>query len=453
MEDTPEDRVPPAPFAGIPRVVFVFILLILLELVVAQSLTLFPRVPMIDFYQYWGVAAARRLSVETLGPPYTDPSRYRTVLTDYAASSGQSKIARFKPPSFTATPFAYMLFAVFPLDYTRAAFLFHVFQLLLFVTAVMLVGRVYRYPRSSLVCLAFLLVLGSGPLSSDLRLGNLGCFQLFALAGILAVVDRLPQVSRTAVPGALALSGLTLLILIKPSVMLVVAVMALHLWLAHGTRFFAIAALPALGCAIAAVITSCMYFGSWSVWNEWYGMVFGADPYRLAVDPASGNYSTTRLLSLWIKADVWLVVALVAGAAIVSLRAVATPSVNAEVGPGATTPKQPGLARVLRDPHLAMAIGVTLTTALSPLFWYHYYLIVLIPGLWLLNAPPGRVYLPLWGLAALVLSSGLLNVLFIPLGWTGAVEIGAALSWVPLWVGTLLRISRAGSPVSSGVSS
>ncbi|PYO29369.1 MAG: hypothetical protein DMD86_15045, partial [Candidatus Rokuibacteriota bacterium] len=36
------------------------IVLILVQLVVAQSLGLFSRAPMIDFYQYWGVSAALR---------------------------------------------------------------------------------------------------------------------------------------------------------------------------------------------------------------------------------------------------------------------------------------------------------------------------------------------------------------------------------------------------------
>jgi hypothetical protein len=447
IQETPEARVPPAPLEGAGRIVFAFIVLILLELVVAQSLNLFPRVPMIDFYQYWGVSAARRLVGETLGTPYTEAARYRAVLTENAARSGQSKIERIRPPSFTATPFAYMLFAAFPADYTRAALLFHLLQILLFLAAVILLGRIYHYPLPLLVCLALLLVLGSGPLSSDLRLGNLGCVQLFALAALLVLIDRVRHASRIAGPGAVALSGLTLLALLKPSVMLVVAILALHLWLAHGSRFFAIAAGAALLSGAAAVITSCAYFGSCVVWREWYGVVFGADPYRLAVDPAGGNYSTTRLLSLWLNLDIFVVAALLAGAAIISMRAVMAASVNADAGPRAS-----GLARVLGDPHVAMAIGVTATTALSPLYWYHYYLIVLIPGLWLLNASPARGYPALWGLAALVLSSGLLNVLFIPLGWTGAVAVGAALSWVPLWVGTLLRIYSPGLPVGSGAS-
>jgi hypothetical protein len=32
------------------------------------------------------------------------------------------------------------------------------------------------------------------------------------------------------------------------------------------------------------------------------------------------------------------------------------------------------------------------------------------------------------------------NVVFIPLGWTDAVTVGATLSWLPLWGGVLFRL-------------
>lgn len=47
---------------GASRAIIALIVLVLVQLVVAQSINLFPRVVAIDFYQYWGVAAARRLS-------------------------------------------------------------------------------------------------------------------------------------------------------------------------------------------------------------------------------------------------------------------------------------------------------------------------------------------------------------------------------------------------------
>ena len=56
------------------------------------------------------------------------------------------------------------------------------------------------------------------------------------------------------------------------------------------------------------------------------------------------------------------------------------------------------------------------------------------------------------GLGALVLSSGQLNVLFLPLGWTGAVAAGAALSWVPLWGGILLRLRSTDARETGAIS-
>jgi hypothetical protein len=67
-------------------------------------------------------------------------------------------------------------------------------------------------------------------------------------------------------------------------------------------------------------------------------------------------------------------------------------------------------------------------------------MLAILPGLWLLNASAGPSSLALWGLAALALSSGLFSVLFLPLGWTAAVEASAALSWLPLWGGILHRL-------------
>ena len=74
------------------RPVAVLIVLILVQLVVAQSLNLFRHVIAIDFYQYWAVGAAPRLSAQPLGSPYTDHRTYTAVVRDYAARSGQTRL-------------------------------------------------------------------------------------------------------------------------------------------------------------------------------------------------------------------------------------------------------------------------------------------------------------------------------------------------------------------------
>lgn len=425
-----------------PRTVTAFIVLILVQLFAVQSLGLFAHVTAIDFYQYWGVAAVRRLEGTPLGTPYTDGQRYSAALKEHAARSDQPKLVEasriWSRPDFAASPFLYVLFAALPGDYGRALVLFYALQLLLFVGALVLLGSLYRYQTLPLLCITFLLVLASGPLSSDLRVGNLGCFQLFALTVILALADRLARARSPAVLGALLLSGLTLLALAKPNVTLIAAVMAVHVLLGHGGRFFAIVAVPTVISAAAAIAIPCIYFGSWTVWREWYGFVLGSNPHMLVRPAALGNYSTPLLLSSLLHGAVWTTAALTAAVLVVSLVAVTAarrPANEHEHPAGAPAWV---LARLFEDPHLAIAIGISATIALSPLFWYHYYLLALIPGLWLLNAGAEHGPLSLLGLAALVLSTGLPNVLLLPLGWTGAVAAGAASSWLPLWGGILL---------------
>jgi hypothetical protein len=440
------------------RALATLILLILVQFVAVQSINVFPRLTKIDFYQYWGVGAARRLSVEPLGSPYTNHESYTAVLRDYAARPDQPRLQPggrpLSPKGFTATPFTYVLFAALPADYTRAMTLFHVLQVLLFLAAVAVLGAVYRYEMFPLLCLALLLVLGSGPLSSDLRLGNLGCVQLASLTGILYVADRLQRARRATPLGPLVLTLLVLVGLVKPNVAPVVIIMAVHLWLVHGSRSFAIAAVPAAVSAAVAVIVPCVYFHSWTIWQEWYVRVFGvlgrhslglARPAAIdgVVRPVGGgNYSTAKMLARALHLETWmitLVLAAICGLSLIAVVAAVTPRAS----PWALVRRT--LERVAGDAQLSMALGITMTIALPPLVWYHYYVIALIPGLWLLNASSGSTYLPLCGLASLFLGSGLLNVLFLPLGWTGVAGVAAALSWVPLWAGILLRVSSPGA--------
>jgi hypothetical protein len=425
-----------------PRVISAFIVLLLVQLVVAHSLNLFPRLILFDFYQYWGVSVAYRMKGAALGNPYADYGRYHAALSEYATASGDPRLTALHRmsarPGFTATPFLYMLLGALPADYSRAATLFHVLQVLLFVAAVILLGVLCRYPLFPVLCLALVLVLASGPVSSDLRVGNLGCFQFAALTGLLALTVRLRRSPHVAL-GAAVLTGLTLLVIAKPNVAPAVAAMALSVWWALGIRFAAIAAIPAALAAVLALLISSSYFGSWTVWLAWYRVVFGHNPYSLVRPAVGGNYASSRLLSSWLHLDVWLVVALTSAVLALSLIAVVAWAANGS-GRDRARLVMSALGRAFDDPRLAAAIGVTICIALPPLFWYHYYVIAIIPGLWLLNSGAGPSSLALWGFAALALSSGVLNVLFLPLGWTAAVQASAALSWIPLWGGILHRL-------------
>jgi hypothetical protein len=432
-----------------PRAVAVFIILVLVYLVVVHAVSLSAQMIPIDFYQYWGASAARRLSTEELGSPYREARRYGAVLLEAAGRSGQPMFERVSqyatPPNFTATPLAYTLLALLPASYTPASLLHFSLQIVFFVAAVIVVGTAYRYPTFPLISLALLLVLGAGPLNSDLRLGNLGCLQFIALAILLALADRVRDARSSAALGGIVLSGMTLLVLIKPNVGLVLVFMALHLWVVRGTRFLLMAAWPAVLCGSAAVILSSLHFGSWTVWQEWYDAALSLT--RVGRRPGTGghltrgNYSTAVLLGSWLNLTAWMSASLIAVALVTSALAVVGRSVL--TAPGArTAAARRVLPRVVADPHLAMAIGVTLTIALPQLVWFHYYVLALIPSLWLLNVPSTRPALRWWGLAALILSAGVPTGLFLLLGWNTLAHVCAALSWLAVWSGILVRLSE-----------
>src|SRR6266566_4165909 len=104
------------------RITAALIVVILAQLVVAQSLNLFPRMIAIDFYQYWAVGAASRLTTEPLGSPYVEHRRYNAAVREWATRTNQSKLTLngrvLGPMGFTATPLLYVLFAALPADYT-----------------------------------------------------------------------------------------------------------------------------------------------------------------------------------------------------------------------------------------------------------------------------------------------------------------------------------------------
>jgi hypothetical protein len=291
------------------------------------------------------------------------------------------------------------------------------------------------------LCLALLLVLGSGSFYADVRVGNIGTFQLAGLAALLLVADRLRPGPRTSVVGgSILLAGLALLGLVKPNIAPVVAMLAVHLWLVHGTRVLVVAAAAAAACAAAAAAVASTNFDSWTIWSEWYGLVAGSNPAKMARPSGGGNYATSVLLSRWFGLGVWTGTIIVATALAVSVAAALAASGRGDAGRAVARLRR-AAEQLFGDPHLAAAVGIVVTVALPPLVWYHYQVIALIPGLWLLSAPASSRLLRLCGLVALALSSGLLNVLFLPLGWRDAAIAAAGLSWVPVWVGILRRLS------------
>jgi glycosyl transferase family 87 len=434
----------------------ILILLMLVSLAAPQLIGRFSEAIGVDFYNFWGVPVALRLTDHTLGSPYTNGQRYHAVLKDYAATANQPKLrsaSRFwGGPDYTGSPLLYWVFTLVSSDYTFSLGVFQTLQILSFLGACLLVGSLHRWNPFSLLCLALLCLLIYQPLLSDLRVGNLGCWQLVVLAGVMGLASALPRVSSfgpRAGLGALLLVVLVALTLCKPNIALIGALLAVHLGARYGARVFGVAALAAAVATALLLLVPCLYFGSFTVWQEWYRFVYGSNPAMLVRPVANGNYATALLLASWLGVSV----ATVAGVLLVLLGlslAVVIFWRNESLAPAPRTAREAlraGLTRVFDDHRPPLAIGILVTAAASPLYWVHYYVLLLIPSLWLLTSAASR-FAPTLAATGVLMSGGMVGMLLWACGWPGAMPASIALSWVPLWGALLisLRSSDATAP-------
>jgi hypothetical protein len=445
----------PEHFTKRAGVVPILILLMLAAMTVPQMVGRVSETIGVDFYHFWGVPTALRLTGHTLGAPYTNGQRYHAVLKEYAATANQPKLrsaSRFwGGPDFTGSPLLYRAFAMVSSDYTFALGVFQTLQILLFLGACLVVGSLQRMDLFYVFCLALLCLLIYQPLLSDLRVGNLGCWQLAALAALMGLASALPRVSsfaRRAALGALLLVALVALTLCKPNIALISGLLAVHLGVRHGARLFAVAAPAAAVATVLLLIVPCLYFGSWSVWQEWYRFVYGANPTMLVRPVANGNYATALLISTWTGVSVTTVAGVLLVLLGVSLVVVIHwRNASLTPDPGAFTPPprtvrgalRAGLRRLFDDPRPPLAIGILATAAASPLYWVHYYVLLLIPSLWLLSASAWR-FVPTLAAAGVLMSGGMVGMVLWACGWPGAMPASIALSWVPLWGAALISL-------------
>lgn len=428
---------------GVARLLIVAMLA---SLSLSQSIARFGETIGVDFYHLWGAPVARRLSDRPLGSPYRDGERYYAVLKQHAAVANQPKLSaaqRFwSTPDFTGSPLLYTITSVVSSDYTLSLAVFRALQILAFVGACLLLGFLSRFDPFALLCFVLICLLGYQPLLSDLRVANVGCLQLAALAALMGLASALARVrsfAQRAGLGALLLTAAAALTLCKPNIALVGLLLALYLAVRHGWRLFGIAALSASVATAILLVVPCLYFGSWSIWQEWYRFVYGTNPGMLVRPIANGNYSTPLLLSSWLGGDV-SVISFVVGALLVVSLGVALFARERRARGWARALGAAG-KRLFDDPRPAFAIGILLTTAASPLFWAHYYVLVLIPSLWLLTVRSPRA-VPLLAAVSVVMSAGMAGMLLWAMGRPDAMPATIILSWVPLWAAMLIRLHR-----------
>ena len=379
----------------------------------------------IDFYQFWAVSTAREVRPD-LPPPYVDPEATRIVLEGELRNETDASVLRahrFRMGEFEpfGSPLLYLAFAPFPRDYRLASALFAGLQGLCFALGVAAWMRLCGWGALASVAGAALLLVGYRPFGDDLFTGNLNSIQLAGFAMALALTGRAcdaPGRGRTlGVAGLLV--GLAALSLAKANFALAAAALAAHLAWRLGARAF----LPAIAVALPGVtlllVAPCLYFRSATVWLDWVRLVF-LDPATLSdYALAAGNTSTPRLLEEAFGIDP------LTASAVLALLLVATLA--------------PLRRRILSDPRLAVGLAIAAVFALTPLVWFHYFVLALLPGLWLL-APGQRPAVRALGAIAVALYSAVYAPLVAevaPSLVTTLLQPVWSISWIPLWAALL----------------
>ena len=405
-----------------------------------------------DFVNFWSVAVARQSEEGNLGDPYRYGAAYLDRVKKIATTSDDAKLGvaagYWHAPDYTGTPLLYTMFGPVPSDYTVALGVFQVVQVVAFVLGWLVLGRLYGIDLFSISVLALTSLLAYQPFVSDLRVGNLGSVQFALLAGVLAWARGLRDNDdgpRRVMGVAALLAALAAFTLFKPNLALVAALLAVHVAIRHGRRRMVPAAAAALGVAAVLVIIPSLYFGTADVWKDWYTFIYGSNANMLVRSVADGNYSTAAMLSTNVgaSASAWAIgiMALLAGS-------LAVVTASARDVAGKRIGWRAAAARAGDEPELAMCVGIALTLAASPLLWIHYYIVALIPCLWLLVARPAAPWVARLAAVCVVLTSGVPGLVLGWSGWDDAMPVTTAMSWIPLWIATLIAVREPAVCVS-----
>lgn len=398
--------------------------------------------PGIDFYQYWGVGMAHKVSGGVLSSPYVNLERYDSILDSVTAISNDRRLSiansanhnSYKKYSLemNATPLTYAVFALMPQNYSFSYGIFLGMRVILFLVALYLLCPPQTVSIPVLLS-GILLVAYYQPMASDARVGNLGMVQLFSAVALSYCcrfyLNRLSP-ARVLLPLIAVLSSLVFLVLLKPTFSLIAVAITASLVSLLGIKKPAQAGIAACIFAIILFIIPCIFFNSWTIWKDWLDYLAPGNGKITSYSIAAGNFSTANLISKSCGIPINYVVTALALLLILSiiLAIINTSNIKTTV------------CTVLSNTYLTASMAIIATLALSPLVWFHYYMLTLLPALWMINISSGLNIFRILGILSLLLSSGIIDQ--IP-GISAYLPYIFASSWVPLWIASLIMISSA----------
>jgi len=405
------------------------------------------KAPGVDFYQFWAVIKARQLISKDLKSPYPASKQYANCLkiyTDRSSSPLLKEANRIRSNlDLTGTPFLYSIFIILPKNYESALFLYRLIQAVVFIASVILLALTYKENFLPFMAFALLLIVVYEPISQDIWMGNLNAIQ-FGILSLLAVlalrIKSATEDKDKIIAGIIFVCGLVFFNMLKPNYVLVFLFLMAFLWKTLKTRLFLLttAAGAIFGILLAAI--PCFLFNSVWIWLDWWYQLqrLRADSLKSLYAIEEGNFSTPLLLSkiLDIKTEYCF---LLTGFFLVLTLATAVciriPSRKENIIKRFLT----GTSFIFQYPMLCISIGLIITMALSPLIWMHYFVILLLPAIWMIADKSNWKYAGISAVISMVLASGILfRVVKLHWeNWYSLVPYVFGLAWVPLWVGIL----------------
>jgi len=411
--------------------------LLLCVLVLSGAFEAFPHQAGADFYQFWGVPEAKRLSGNPR-TPYVDAPGYAATLNALSDASSSNKLHAANALRRTleplGTPFLYAAFSILPGDYESAQAIFVTLIYAGAAFAMMTLASLRGLGFRAAACAAFAVELTFAPFMLDVRAANVNSLQLAFIAALVWIAAR--NVSTGSTWGdALLLGVLAPFVIFKPNAAWIALALAIQYALARGRRQFLVGTAAAALLAIAAFAVGAACFGGMSAWGEWIGLAGGMEKgYALTLE--EGNAS----LAIWLARHGGLFGGLGSGALLGSALALLLVLAMTSMG-RRTDLLVPTAKRAFSNPWFAASVGVIFTFATSPLVWSHYFVLALLPMAWLVGRD-GWTGVGTWG--AVICYAALASATIDVLMWGGhmaALYAMTMLSWVALVPGLLAYVA------------
>ncbi|MBF0426362.1 MAG: hypothetical protein HQL66_11155 [Magnetococcales bacterium] len=428
------------------------------------------KVTGIDFYQYWGTGVALASGRLPEANILRNEEGVRTLLNDIVDHDPTDPLLRAVNQyrrnfiEFAGTPLLFSLWSLVKMrGFSESFFWFSACKILLLIAGIVLVGRTLNWDLLSSLTTALVLPLFFQPAILDIVIGNINSIQFFGVSLVFYIMHIQKLREKSDSTGLYTLSFIlsAFFVFLKPNILLLFPFVFMHLLAQPGPRRVG-RILFAAGVVVACFLVFPMIqFAAPDVWLDWYHRVLAPDDasgsIRLFRTMKQGNYSTLALLqgiagvapgNAMRVLIVFLFVSLLLALFFRAWRLRALPPA------GSGHPCRWGIHAIVADAKIMIALALVLSTALIPMLWAHYLVVMIVPALFLIGAE--RYLARLCGLATLVCASDLVWQLVLLLHTLLPVpqhlslftrlyvlhEILLALSWLPAWLGLLSLMAQ-----------